>query len=126
MLTIGSSIGARRKRHEIACDGDDYTRDSAAVSSSSSSMTTATAKSVVTPRTTSPVSDTVSESFYKGRNKLSPQHMSRVGGVAVPTVILAAMEIGFYNACGTLLQTEGIAVRMYPSMYVGYTFLVCM
>lgn len=38
------------------------------------------------------------------------RHMTRVAGVDIPTVALGAIEIGFYNSCATLLQTEGISM----------------
>jgi drug/metabolite transporter (DMT)-like permease len=40
------------------------------------------------------------------------RHMTQLWstGIEVPTVLLGAVEIGFYNSCATLLQTEGISM----------------
>lgn len=37
-------------------------------------------------------------------------HMTRIGSFEVPTVLVGALEIGFYNCGATLLQTEGISM----------------
>ena len=41
--------------------------------------------------------------------KMPKRHRTEVFGREVPTIALGALEIGFYNSCATLLQTEGIA-----------------
>lgn len=42
--------------------------------------------------------------------EIPKRHMTRVLGIDIPTVALGAIEIGFYNSCATLLQTEGISM----------------
>jgi drug/metabolite transporter (DMT)-like permease len=52
----------------------------------------------------------VSQRVAKASGKETPKrHRTEVFGRQVPTVALGALEIGFYNSCATLLQTEGIA-----------------
>ena len=45
-------------------------------------------------------------------NREKRRHMTQLWstGIEVPTVLLGALEIGFYNSCATLLQTEGISM----------------
>ena len=42
--------------------------------------------------------------------EIPKRHVTRVMGYDIPTVALGALEIGFYNSCATLLQTEGISM----------------
>jgi drug/metabolite transporter (DMT)-like permease len=52
----------------------------------------------------------ISQQRHKASGKKLPRrHQTEMLGRKVPTILLGALEIGFYNSCATLLQTEGIA-----------------
>ena len=53
----------------------------------------------------------VSQQKAKASGVKPPErHRTDIFGISVPTILLGALEIGFYNSCATLFQTEGISM----------------